>query len=148
MMEVWSCPKWMVNRLSRFQPKFLKWPTLKGLRMSTCFLIWKLIWQQTAPIQELYRTVWCFEGQYNSRSPYTYGLFSISTVLIKTAFSTSDESASAFDDFRSNRLLVATRLASERGIDNNPNLDEMDIRWDIAKTIRQFFAGLFCGLFR
>ncbi|MFT7334714.1 MAG: cell surface protein SprA [Porticoccaceae bacterium] len=68
-----------------------------------------------------------FEGQYNSRSPYTYGLFSISTVLIKTAFSTSDESASAaFDDFRSNRLLVATRLASERGIDvNNPsNLDE------------------------
>jgi hypothetical protein len=29
---------------------------------------------------------------------------------------------------------VATRLASERGIDvNNPNLDEMDIRWDIAK---------------
>ncbi|MGO4817529.1 cell surface protein SprA [Flavobacterium sp. W22_SRS_FP1] len=67
------------------------------------------------------------DGQYNSRSPYTYGLFSISTVLIKTAFSTSDESASqAFDDFRSNRLLVATRLASERGIDvNNPaNLDE------------------------
>jgi cell surface protein SprA len=68
-----------------------------------------------------------FEGQYNSRSPYTYGLFSISTVLIKTAFSTSNESASAaFDDFRSNRLLVATRLASERGIDvNNPvNLDD------------------------
>ncbi|MFT5602097.1 MAG: cell surface protein SprA [Flavobacteriales bacterium] len=67
------------------------------------------------------------DGQYNSRSPYTYGLFSISTVLIKTAFSTSDESASqAFDDFRSNRFVVATRLASERGIDiNNPaNLDD------------------------
>ncbi|UQD55197.1 cell surface protein SprA [Flavobacterium sp. K5-23] len=65
-------------------------------------------------------------GNYNSRSPYSYGLFSISTVLIKTAFSTSDEiTSAAFDDFRSNRLDVANRLALQRGIDiNNPlNLD-------------------------
>ncbi|NRT14001.1 cell surface protein SprA [Flavobacterium sp. 28A] len=66
-------------------------------------------------------------GTYNSLSPYTYGLFSISTVLIKTAFSASDENASiAFSDFRENRLIVANRLATERGIDiNNPaNIDE------------------------
>jgi cell surface protein SprA len=66
-------------------------------------------------------------GQYNSRSPYTYGLFSISTVLIKTSFSASDENSSAaFDDFRLNRLTIANRLATQRGIDvNNPaNLDE------------------------
>jgi cell surface protein SprA len=66
------------------------------------------------------------DGQYYSLSPYTYGLFSISTVLIKTSFSTSDENSSAaFDDFRTNRLVIANRLASERGIDiNNPsNLD-------------------------
>ncbi|MGO4820408.1 MULTISPECIES: cell surface protein SprA [unclassified Flavobacterium] len=66
-------------------------------------------------------------GQYNSRSPYTYGLFSISTVLIKTSFSASDENRSAaFDDFRLNRLTIANRLATQRGIDvNNPaNLDE------------------------
>jgi cell surface protein SprA len=66
------------------------------------------------------------DGTYNSRSPYTYGMFSISTVLIKTAFSASDESSSkAFDDFRANRLIVANRLAAQRGIDiNNPvNLD-------------------------
>ncbi|MFV8325065.1 cell surface protein SprA [Flavobacterium sp. ZS1P14] len=66
------------------------------------------------------------DGQYNSRSPYSYGLFSISTVLIKTSFSTSDENTSvAFDDFRNNRLAVANRLATQRGIDiNNPaNLD-------------------------
>ncbi|HEX9152499.1 MAG TPA: cell surface protein SprA, partial [Flavobacterium sp.] len=66
------------------------------------------------------------DGQYNSRSPYSYGLFSISTVLIKTSFSTSDENSSvAFDDFRNNRLTVANRLATQRGIDiNNPaNLD-------------------------
>nr|WP_288834308.1 cell surface protein SprA [uncultured Flavobacterium sp.] len=55
------------------------------------------------------------DGTYNSRSPYNYGMFSISTILIKTAFSQSDESISAaFDDFRSNRLLVANQLAAER----------------------------------
>jgi cell surface protein SprA len=65
-------------------------------------------------------------GQYNARSPYSYGLFSISAVLIKTSFSTSDENSSAaFDDFRTNRLVVANRLAVQRGIDiSNPvNLD-------------------------
>ncbi|RKS99099.1 cell surface protein SprA [Flavobacterium sp. 123] len=65
-------------------------------------------------------------GQYNARSPYSYGLFSISAVFIKTSFSTSDENGSAaFDDFRTNRLVVANRLASQRGIDiSNPiNLD-------------------------
>jgi cell surface protein SprA len=55
---------------------------------------------------------------YNPRSPYSYGMFSISTILIKTAFSASDEKTSeAFDNFRSNRLIVANRLATEKGID-------------------------------
>ncbi len=54
------------------------------------------------------------DGIYNSRSPYNYGMFSISTVLIKTAFSQSDENSSAaFDDFRNNRLTIANRLAEE-----------------------------------
>ncbi len=52
------------------------------------------------------------DGQYNSRSPYTFGNYSISTVLIKTAFSQSDEIfSSAFEDFRNNRLIIANRLA-------------------------------------
>ena len=51
-------------------------------------------------------------GVYNSHSPYDTGNFSISTVLIKTAFSPSDETTSAaFDNFRQNRLVVADRLA-------------------------------------
>ncbi len=51
---------------------------------------------------------------YQALSPYTYGMFSISTVLIKTSFSTSDETQSAaFDDFRNNRLVIANRLAEE-----------------------------------
>ena len=65
-------------------------------------------------------------GDYNSRSPYSFGLFSISTVLIKTSFSTSDENTSAaFDDFRNNRITIANRLATQRGIDitNPANLD-------------------------
>ncbi|WP_281337493.1 cell surface protein SprA [Flavobacterium eburneipallidum] len=65
-------------------------------------------------------------GIYNPRSPYSYGNFSISTVMIKTAFSASDEfSSTAFDDFRTNRLIVANRLATARGIDiTNPgNID-------------------------
>lgn len=65
-------------------------------------------------------------GEYNSRSPYSFGMFSISTVLIKTSFAVSDENQSAtFDDFRANRLIIANRLAAQKGIDiNNPaNLD-------------------------
>jgi cell surface protein SprA len=53
------------------------------------------------------------DGVYNSRSPYNFGNFAISTILIKTAFSQSDENQSApFDDFRNNRLVVANRLAT------------------------------------
>ncbi|MND81272.1 hypothetical protein D3C80_730620 [compost metagenome] len=66
------------------------------------------------------------DGLYNARSPYSYGIFGISTILIGTSFSTSDATGSAaFDDYRENRITVANRLATERGIDiSNPaNLD-------------------------
>lgn len=65
-------------------------------------------------------------GEYIPQSPYSYGMFSISTVLIKTSFSKSDEAGSAaFDEFRNNRLVIANRLATQRGIDitNPSNLD-------------------------
>ncbi len=49
---------------------------------------------------------------YQAQSPYTFGNFSISTVLIKTAFQQSDENGSvAFNEFRNNRLEIADRLA-------------------------------------
>jgi cell surface protein SprA len=51
-------------------------------------------------------------GQYNSRSPYDFGNFNISTILISTAFSQSDVNFSqSFQDFRDNRIVVANRLA-------------------------------------
>lgn len=55
---------------------------------------------------------------YNHRAPYNFGNFSISTILISTAFSKSDENGSeVFDKFRENRLVIAQRLAAERGLD-------------------------------
>ncbi|KJD32622.1 SprA protein [Tamlana nanhaiensis] len=51
-------------------------------------------------------------GEYNSLTPNTFGNYNISTLLIKTAFSKSDENISeAFSDFRTNRLKIANRLA-------------------------------------
>jgi cell surface protein SprA len=51
---------------------------------------------------------------YNSLSPYSFGYFNISTILIGTAFSKSDvNSSEAFDQMRENRLAIANRLATE-----------------------------------
>jgi cell surface protein SprA len=50
--------------------------------------------------------------EYESLITNSFGNFNISTALIKTAFSKSDENQSAaFDDFRANRLIIANRLA-------------------------------------
>lgn len=56
-------------------------------------------------------------GEYHSLSPNSFGNFGISTILIKTAFASSDESQSkTFDDLKDNRIIIARRLASQRGI--------------------------------
>ncbi|MBL7885580.1 MAG: cell surface protein SprA [Flavobacterium sp.] len=58
------------------------------------------------------------DGQYNSRSPFNTGNYAISTVMIRNSFKSSDQSgSSAFEDFRNNRLIIAQRLAAERGLD-------------------------------
>ena len=52
--------------------------------------------------------------RYEALITNSFGNFNISTALIKTAFSKSDENQSAtFDDFRANRLIIANRLARE-----------------------------------
>lgn len=57
---------------------------------------------------------------YVSLTPNTFGNFNISTILIKTAFSTSNETISeAFNTFRDNRLPIARRIAAQRGADVN-----------------------------
>lgn len=53
-------------------------------------------------------------GVYNSLTPNTFGNYNISTILIKTAFKKSDETTSqAFNDFNTNRLIIANRLAQD-----------------------------------
>ncbi len=65
-------------------------------------------------------------NQFISLTPNTFGNFSISSLLIKTAFQGSSEDRSkAFDDFKKNRLIVANRLAgganTPRGTDQDGN---------------------------
>lgn len=90
--------------------------------------------------------------EYIPLSPYTYGMFSISTVLIKTAFATSNENESAaFDDFRNNRLIIANRLAEERygsgaaipryGDANNPIPAETDANYAIYSSNQGYPIG-------
>jgi cell surface protein SprA len=53
-------------------------------------------------------------GQYNPRSPYSFGNFSISTVMLKSAFKKSDENySSAFEELKNNRITIADRLATQ-----------------------------------
>lgn len=54
------------------------------------------------------------DGTYNSRSPYSTGSFSISTILLKSSFKHSDEfGSSAFNEFRGNRMIIANRMAED-----------------------------------
>ncbi|NAS32109.1 cell surface protein SprA [Flavobacteriaceae bacterium R38] len=67
------------------------------------------------------------EFEFESLLRNSFGDFSISTVLLGTSFSRSDEFSSVtFDNFRANRLEIANRLALQNGINiNDPaNIDE------------------------
>ncbi|WP_136667458.1 cell surface protein SprA [Flavobacterium sp. H122] len=68
--------------------------------------------------------------EYEPRSPYNTGNFSISTIMIGTAFLQSDENGSvAFEAFRNNRLEIADRLAQRRASSDftyDPNVRDAD----------------------
>jgi len=56
------------------------------------------------------------DGVYEPQAPNTFGNFSISTMMLATSFSQSDEQRSAnFETFKANRLTIANRLLSDRG---------------------------------
>lgn len=66
-------------------------------------------------------------NNYYPLAPFNSGNFSISTVMISTAFSKSDlNESAAFDRMLDNRIIVANRLAQSRGIDvtNPANIDK------------------------
>ena len=64
------------------------------------------------------------DNEYNALSPNSFGNFEISTILINTSFSKSNENISeTFENFQNNRLVIAQRLAALNG-DVSGDIDE------------------------
>jgi cell surface protein SprA len=73
------------------------------------------------------------DGVYQAYSPTQYGNFEISTLLIKTAFSSGKVDDQTFENLKSNRLIVAQRLANARGLDPD-DLDQDGYPKGFGKT--------------
>ena len=88
---------------------------------------------------------------YRPLTPNTFGNFNISTAIIKTAFSKSDENQSAaFDDFRDNRLIIANRLAKQAGININDsaNLDAEGYPLGFGKNSQRVLLPAFLSAYQ
>ncbi|WP_445385925.1 T9SS outer membrane translocon Sov/SprA [Robiginitalea sp. IMCC44478] len=69
--------------------------------------------QFSSSLQENFRIE---DGEYIPQTPNTFGNFSISTLMIGTAFGKSDEfDSETFETFKENRVIIANRLLSDRG---------------------------------
>nr|WP_262917146.1 cell surface protein SprA [Subsaxibacter sp. CAU 1640] len=78
----------------------------------------------------------------------TFGNFNITTALIKTAFSKSDETQSAaFEDFRDNRLIVANRLAREFYGNSNYQRDAEGYPLGFGKTSQRVLLPSFLSAY-
>src|SRR5690606_811861 len=91
------------------------------------------------------------DGIYHSRAPYEYGYFEISTNMINTSFLRSDVNGSeAFERFKENRLAVANRLATQRGIDiTDPNnLDQYGYPIGYGRTSQEVLAPAFLAAYQ
>ncbi len=89
------------------------------------------------------------DGLYRSLTPNMYGNFNITTVLLKTAFSKSDEiSSDAFNDFRTNRLTVANRLAEQFYGSAAFERDEDGFPIGFGKTSQQVLLPAFLSAYK
>ena len=70
-------------------------------------------------------------GEYIVQTPNTFGNFSISTMMLGTFFSKSDEFTSDnFETFKDNRIVIANRVLSDRGgADEGVDTDGFPIRY-------------------
>ena len=88
------------------------------------------------------------DNEYNALSPNSFGNFEISTVLINTSFSKSNENISeTFENFQNNRLVIAQRLAALNG-DVSGDIDEFGFPIGYGKNNQSvlnscFFVSLF-----
>lgn len=55
-------------------------------------------------------------GTYTALAPRLFGNFEISTILLRTSFGGSGLESQAFSDLKQNRLIIAQRLATSRGV--------------------------------
>ena len=90
------------------------------------------------------------DGLYRSLTPNTFGNFNISTLMIKTAFSSSDENnSSTFNDFRDNRLVIANRLAEDfYGTTNFPTDPETGYPVGFGKTHQDVLLPSFLSAYK
>ncbi|QDO95636.1 cell surface protein SprA [Formosa sediminum] len=67
--------------------------------------------------------------EYQSLTPYTYGNFNVSTIMIKSFGKSTETESKAFDKFKENRLTISRRLAQRAGVDmtNPDNFEDGDI---------------------
>jgi cell surface protein SprA len=87
--------------------------------------------------------------EYEDLITNAFGNFNISTALIRTAFSRSDEVQSAtFNDFRSNRLIIANRLAREFYGTNNYNTDDEGYPLGFGKNSQQVLLPAFLAAYQ
>ena len=113
---------WLTN-FPRFNQNFTQ-VTTKTLNLTAnmdLFPDFKIDWTANRTFSENFSEQYNAVGnEFKELSPYSSGNFAISTSMIKTAFRTNDEvNSSPFSDFRYNRLIIANRLAGEKGIDLN-----------------------------
>ncbi|MEM7380648.1 MAG: cell surface protein SprA, partial [Bacteroidota bacterium] len=87
--------------------------------------------QFSSSLQESFRIDNTAAEPYIPQTPNTFGNFSISTMMIGTAFSKSDEvSSQVFDEFKENRITIANRLLSDRGgVDEGVDADGFPLRY-------------------
>lgn len=100
---------------------------------------------------ENYRVNATNEGlEYQSLTPNNYGNYSISVFTLPTAFGKSDlVNSDAFNTFKANRLVVAKRLATAKGIDlSNPeNVDAEGYPLGFSKTSQAVLLPAFLSAY-
>lgn len=96
--------------------------------------------QYTESLQENFEIT---DGVYTPQAPNTFGNFSISTLMLGTVFSRSDEQQSdTFDQFKENRRVIADRLLSDRG-GQDEGLDEDGFPIRYGKTSQDVLLPAF-----
>lgn len=106
--------------------------------------------QYTSSYQENFEVSDLGNGEYEyiNQLGNEYGNFSISTMMIGTAFSKSDENGSKlFETFRQNRITIANRLEADRGYQSLGVVDEDGFPEQYGKTQQDVLLPAFIAAY-